>query len=355
MFSDCSVSLINTNQGDAGYRYFRINMTDGIRLDTGGKNAVIKADNVATADKTFQFPNLTGTFLMATGTQDILTTGYTTTTGLGITGITGSTQCLQINTNGVVSGTGSACGAGGAGVDDVNGITGSVLLVGTANRITISSSSQTITFTTPQDLATASTPTFAGMALGAGNLTMTGAFAESGSRSSKGWFSALDVDNTIDVGTIVISSALDIPSSATLQVGTEGYIGIDLTSDTIQFQGSATRTIAYWREKCLPMASSTWQGMGTSTEVWSPYKAITVFETVCSNAGTATDQGTTTVYFGDYTNNMDTMTCGYTQSKDSSLSNNTWTADESFVWTIESITGTPNFSKPCIRYYYTAD
>ena len=113
MFSDGSVSLINTNQGDAGDRYFRINMTNGIRLDTGGKNAVIKADNVATADKTFQFPNLTGTFLMATGTQDILTTGYASTTGLSITGITGSTQCLQVDTNGKVSGSGSACGGTG--------------------------------------------------------------------------------------------------------------------------------------------------------------------------------------------------------------------------------------------------
>jgi len=40
------------------------------------------------------------------------------TTNLKITGITGSTQCLTVDTNGVVSGTGSACGAGGGSSGD---------------------------------------------------------------------------------------------------------------------------------------------------------------------------------------------------------------------------------------------
>ncbi len=52
------------------------------------------------------------------GSFEITSTGlsvtYSTTTNLTILGITGSTQCLQVDTNGVVSGTGSACGAGGA-------------------------------------------------------------------------------------------------------------------------------------------------------------------------------------------------------------------------------------------------
>ncbi len=43
------------------------------------------------------------------------TTSQATTTYLAITGITGSTQCLQVNTNGTVSGTGVACGSGGGG------------------------------------------------------------------------------------------------------------------------------------------------------------------------------------------------------------------------------------------------
>lgn len=41
--------------------------------------------------------------------------GVATTTTLVISGITGSTQCLQANSLGLISGTGSACGAGGGG------------------------------------------------------------------------------------------------------------------------------------------------------------------------------------------------------------------------------------------------
>src|SRR3989344_1427889 len=39
--------------------------------------------------------------------------GAATASGLTLSGITGSTQCLHVDTNGVVSGTGSDCGAGG--------------------------------------------------------------------------------------------------------------------------------------------------------------------------------------------------------------------------------------------------
>jgi trimeric autotransporter adhesin len=43
---------------------------------------------------------------------DLTATGTASTTNLAITSITGSTQCLQVNTLGQVSGSGSACGSG---------------------------------------------------------------------------------------------------------------------------------------------------------------------------------------------------------------------------------------------------
>jgi hypothetical protein len=49
-------------------------------------------------------------FTNATGTR--LSVGNVTSTILTISGITGSTQCLRVDTNGLVSGTGSACGTG---------------------------------------------------------------------------------------------------------------------------------------------------------------------------------------------------------------------------------------------------
>lgn len=61
----------------------------------------------------------------------------------------------------------AACpGGGGAGVDSLNSLTGPLVLQGTTNRIGISDNgSDTITLTTPQDIHTGATPTFAGLTL----------------------------------------------------------------------------------------------------------------------------------------------------------------------------------------------
>lgn len=61
--------------------------------------------------------NETGTGLLVFATSPTLTTpniGAATASGLTLSGITGSTQCLNVNTSGVVSGTGSTCGSGGS-------------------------------------------------------------------------------------------------------------------------------------------------------------------------------------------------------------------------------------------------
>ncbi|QEL14802.1 beta strand repeat-containing protein [Limnoglobus roseus] len=62
-------------------------------------------------------------------------TGATSLGSTTLTSITGSTQCLQVNSSGVVSGTGSTCGAGGGGSGTVNS--------GTANQLAFYSSTGT--------------------------------------------------------------------------------------------------------------------------------------------------------------------------------------------------------------------
>lgn len=151
-----------------------------------------------------------------------------------------------------------------------------------------------------------------------------------------------------------------------LFVDSDGYVGIATSTPTEELSvggdiyitgdyNTSNGEVSDFKEKCFILASSTWQGINTSTDIWYPYHAITIFETICSNGGTATDQGTTTIYFTDGANAMDTMTCGYTTSKDSSLSNNTWTVDETFKWVLQDVTGTPNFMTACIRYYIDRD
>ncbi len=106
------VKLVNTSQGTAGNKYFLIDMTDGIRLDTGGNRAIVLADNVATSDKTFQFPNITGTLVTTNGALaniDIgaysLTAGTFTDGTLSITGGDLTTSGKILTTGGGATGT----------------------------------------------------------------------------------------------------------------------------------------------------------------------------------------------------------------------------------------------------------
>ncbi|MGE5541397.1 MAG: hypothetical protein ACM3TU_03955, partial [Bacillota bacterium] len=105
------------------------------------------------------------TFSGGTIVADTLTVSGTTTLSAAATitgpvtfaGITGSTQCLQVDANGVVSGTGSACGAGGG--SGITGIkaqysstqTGATQTFATSSdtnlQLTITSSGDTHTFT----------------------------------------------------------------------------------------------------------------------------------------------------------------------------------------------------------------
>ncbi len=71
------ITLSNYTQGDAGSRYLRVHTTDGMRLKTAAatKEAIILADNIATSNKTFQFPNYSGTFITSGNLTDITTVG----------------------------------------------------------------------------------------------------------------------------------------------------------------------------------------------------------------------------------------------------------------------------------------
>jgi len=80
--------------------------------------------------------------------------------------------------------------------------------------------------------------------------------------------------------------------------------------------------------------------------VFIPEKTITVNEVYCRVEG-----GTSVVVVvGDGTNDMDSQTCDTTGVKDSSLSNNTFTADERIEADIGTVTGTVTQFLYCLRY-----
>jgi len=106
---DGTVGLFNSSQGAVGSKYFQIEMTDGIRLKTGGstKSAILLSDNIATANKTFQFPNASGELAVlsdVTGGQTLLTnsgaTGAITILDNGNVGIGTAEPLAELHTTG---------------------------------------------------------------------------------------------------------------------------------------------------------------------------------------------------------------------------------------------------------------
>jgi hypothetical protein len=91
MGNNTNVAFVDLDNGDG---YFAGNMAIG--TTTPATKLSVQGNGLFSG-------NLTVANLFATGTA--------TTTNLTITSITGSTQCLQVNSLGQVSGTGSACGA----------------------------------------------------------------------------------------------------------------------------------------------------------------------------------------------------------------------------------------------------
>jgi hypothetical protein len=118
--SGLSSSLSNTviiSDGQANYRFYSPSsgnvlfgsVTDqtGFKLQVTGKTYLSNELNIGSTSDA--------------GAYSLQVTGGTTTDSLTISSISGSTQCLQVNSSGVVSGTGSACGSGGGITDGDKG------------------------------------------------------------------------------------------------------------------------------------------------------------------------------------------------------------------------------------------
>lgn len=149
--------------------------------------------------------------------------------------ITGSTQCLHIDTNGIVSGTGSDCGAGGGG--EVHGLLNTdwhtdvllasvsqgSLIVGNStpkwSELTVGASSSFIStdgtstfWLDDPTISSASIDTFySNYASISQDLTINGSLGSTNTRIIKGWFTDLESTNAI-VGNLIPLSA----SSGTL-------------------------------------------------------------------------------------------------------------------------------------------
>jgi hypothetical protein len=119
-----------TTGGGTNYVQCKSNGSTWSAYNTSGA-----VSSVSNSDSSLTFSPTTGAVVGSLNVAHANTwTATQTMSGLVLSAITGSTQCLQVNTGGVVSGTGSACGSGSSGIS--GGTSGFVAIFGSATTIT---------------------------------------------------------------------------------------------------------------------------------------------------------------------------------------------------------------------------
>ena len=194
-----------------------------------GSGSVVFASGVLGSGSAVLASSTTGSGSVVLATSPTLTTpniGSATATGLTLSSITGSTQCLQVNTSGVVSGTAAACGSGGGGGGNVS-TSGSPV----SPQIAQFTSSTTITGVTLGTIYYATTSAIGGSALSAGACTtattvtisgvttsMVATASPAGTAPGSGfyWIAWVSASNTVTVE--VCAAAAGTPTSTNYNV-----------------------------------------------------------------------------------------------------------------------------------------
>ena len=173
--------------GSAGLRVVVVNKganslnvypASGAAIDSAATNAavVLPVNGTATYEalSATQWYTVNPVTVAGTGTTITFGNGQTTITNSGVTSLTAGTGISVSSGTGAITigNTGVTSAVAGTGIS-VSGATGAVTftntgvtsLTGTANQITVSASTGAITLSTPQNIATTSTPTFANLTL----------------------------------------------------------------------------------------------------------------------------------------------------------------------------------------------
>lgn len=288
-----------------------------------------------------------------------------TTTNLHIASITGSTQCLQADTNGRVSGTGAACGSGGGSISGWATTTayGSQLLLyptlGTED-VVFGKTGAAATSSAPFWWDVSATSTYIGNG-GTGSSTMQ--FGPTGKEwlmgydgsdssfkiSSSTVATGFSVSNVLSIAKAtllttfsnavtvagqltasagaVISSFLQIPNGAAPTVDATGEIALDTTSNQLLVATSTNAaTPAVFSSRLYPSffyaTSTTWTGT-TTIDLGPAYVAEEWVGVKCF-----TDAGTLNVSFYDGTNRMTLLNASTTVGAFKFSTNATFTAGE---------------------------
>lgn len=197
--------------------------SSGVVSGTGSDCAV--GTSVSNSDGTLTISPTTGTIVASLNLGNANTwTGLQSfnailTSTLTLSAISGSTQCLQVNSSGVVSGTGAPCGSGGAGVTSFSGdgvIISNSASTGAVTDTLASAGAHTIL---GNNTTSAATPTYT-------SNPSVSSITLNGSTSGSAMLSVSTTGGTLNLGstnaTVTSAGALTVASVTTAPSGGQG-------------------------------------------------------------------------------------------------------------------------------------
>jgi hypothetical protein len=146
-------------------------------------------------------------------------------------------------------------------------------------------------------------------------------------------------------------AVLEIPNSATLtDPAGAGQIGIDTTTDQLNYYGTANRIIPYFYERGFVLENPA--AADDDVPFWHPHDNITITDVYCETQGGTSVE----VIISDGTNVLETITCDADgQADDGSIANGTFTANERMEFDIGTVTGSVDWVAVTITYVVDAD
>ena len=144
--------------------------------------------------------------------------------------------------------------------------------------------------------------------------------------------------------------SLEIPNGTNPTIDTAGEIALDTTDNQLILDdGTNDMVFTNKHRQCFTLEDPA--DADDNLPIFSLDDAFTVTRLDCIVSG-----GTSAVVvLNDGTNNLDSMTCATTETSDTSLSNNTFTALEKMECDIGTVTGSVDWVRMCFTYTITRE
>jgi hypothetical protein len=199
-------------------------ITRGVVKVTSGSYATVIRPLALSADRVVTLPDADGTLCLSGNNCGYVTTGQAAQTQVQMSGLQGRVTALESQLGQIVVPTTPV-------TTTINGLGGAIAIQGTSRQISVSTVAGVVTLSTPQDLASISSPTFANLIL-SGNFSLGGALNLPIDCSAQASGGKLTTDNT---GQVICDDDDSSGGGATVGSpgGTAGRLALFTAAQTI--------------------------------------------------------------------------------------------------------------------------